>query len=431
MNIYSIVFLVLDSILLLFLARRWAPIPLLIGACYITRDQLIFIGSISFTVLRVLLLVGFIRVIIRAECFKLHMNRMDKLMLLWACWAIISSCFHNNPSEAIINRFGIIYDALGIYFLIRIFCQSIDDIINLSFLISIILLPVAIEMIYESFTINNLFSHLWGGIETPSIRMGRVRASGPFAHAILAGTVGAVCIPLMVGIWQRHRKAAITGIISCATIIICSVSSGPILSAIAGIGALLAWRYQPTMRFILPVVVIGYVAIDLVTSDPAYYYILSRLDITGGSTGWHRAALIKSAIEHLPEWWLIGTDYTRHWMPTGVSWSLKHTDITNQYIQQGVYGGLPLMFLFIAILYIGFYFVGKRVEQVDDLGTESRFMFWTLGSCLFTHVVTFISVSYFDQSSMFIYLTLAAIASAYSSTIIAPLGAGDLESPQG
>ena len=146
------------------------------------------------------------------------------------------------------------------------------------------------------------------------------------------------------------------------------------------------------------------------------YYIIARINLVGGSTGWHRSALIESAFNHLQEWWFAGTDYTRHWMPTGVSWSPDHTDITNHYIQMGVIGGLPLMFLFIAILVKGFSFVGQTVGQSSDLPSETRFMVWALGSALFTHAATFISVSYFDQSYLFIYMTLAAIGSVRSWT---------------
>jgi hypothetical protein len=146
-------------------------------------------------------------------------------------------------------------------------------------------------------------------------------------------------------------------------------------------------------------------------NDPAYY-ILARIDLAGGSTGWHRARLIQSALEFLPEWWLAGTDYTRHWMPTGVSWSVDHTDITNHYLKMGVLGGLPLMLLFIAVLAKGFSFVGQTPRQMPELSQQSRFMLWALGASLFAHAATIISVSYFDQSFMFLYVTLAAISSA-------------------
>lgn len=150
--------------------------------------------------------------------------------------------------------------------------------------------------------------------------------------------------------------------------------------------------------------------------DPAYY-IIARLDITGSSTGWHRARLIESSVAHLNEWWLGGTDYTRHWMPTGVSWSPDHSDITNQYLKMGVLGGLPLMCLFIAILATAFRYVGKGIRRSHLASKGDGALVWALGCALFAHAVTFVSVSYFDQSSLFIYLTLGAIASvAHEST---------------
>ena len=192
-----------------------------------------------------------------------------------------------------------------------------------------------------------------------------------------------------------------------------SASSGPILSAIAAIAVLFMYHHRQRMRSVRWLLIVGYITLDLVMKDPAYY-IMARIDLAGGSTGWHRARLIQSAIGHLPEWWLAGTDYTRHWMPTGVSWSANHTDITNHYLQMGVIGGLPLMLLFMAVLVKGFSFVGQTLRQMPQLSPHSQFMIWALGSSLFAHAVTFISVSYFDQSFLFLYLTLAAIGSAWS-----------------
>jgi hypothetical protein len=107
-------------------------------------------------------------------------------------------------------------------------------------------------------------------------------------------------------------------------------------------------------------------------------------------------------------------------MPTGVSWSAEHTDITNYYLKMGVWGGLPLMLLFIVILAKGFSFVGQTLRKSADLPRESQFMVWALGASLFAHAATFISVSYFDQSFVFIYLTLAAISSVWSWRVRVP-----------
>jgi hypothetical protein len=142
------------------------------------------------------------------------------------------------------------------------------------------------------------------------------------------------------------------------------------------------------------------------------YFLLARIDMTGSSTSWHRAELIDAALRHVSEWWLVGTDYTRHWMSYGVGWSGNHIDITNYYINMGVYGGLPLMLLFITVLAKGFSSVGGVTSQsADSPGQQgTRFTMWALGAALFTHSATFISISYFDQSVVFLYLVLAATA---------------------
>jgi hypothetical protein len=144
------------------------------------------------------------------------------------------------------------------------------------------------------------------------------------------------------------------------------------MSSIFAIGALLLWPYRHLMKTIRRATVLCYIVAELVMKAPAYY-VLAHIDLTGSSTGWHRARLIESTIEHFDEWWLGGTDYTRHWMPTGVSWSENHTDITNHYIQMGVIGGFPLMLLFIATLWKGFSFVGKATNNKSGLSTESKF----------------------------------------------------------
>lgn len=413
MNSFVSVFLLLNVVLLLVLPRRWAPLPLLVGACYITFGQGVEIGNFTFTAIRILVLAGAVRIFVRGERIAGGMNSLDRLMLVWAVWAVASSVFHEDPSKALVFRLGLVYNTCGIYFLIRVFCQSVEDIVGLCRVTAILLVPVAVEMVYETLTQRNLFFELAGLERGLSIREDRIRAQGPFAHSILAGTVGAVCLPFMIALWRKHRKEAVTGIGACLTIIFATTSSGPILSAMAAAGALFMWHYRHAMRLIRWLAVLGYIGLDLVMNAPAYF-LIARIDLAGGSKGWHRARLIESAFQHLNEWWLGGTDYTRHWMPSGVAWSPDHTDITNHYIQMGVTGGLPLMLMFIAILARGFYSVGDSLKQMPDSPQRSRFMIWALGSSLFAHAATFISVSYFDQSFVFLYLTLAAIGSVWS-----------------
>lgn len=414
MNTNTLIFLFINAVTLLLVPRRFAPLPLLAGTLYMSLSQVLEIGPLTFSVIRILIAVGFIRAIIRGESIANRLNALDKLMLLFCIWAVSSSLFYENLTSALTLRLGFAYNACGIYFLLRIFCKSLDDLILLTQIIAILLVPLSLEMLYERYKVFNLF-HVFGAPQVPAIRSGTVRAQGPFAHPILAGTVGAACLPVMIGLWNHRRKSAISGMAAALIMVIACNSSGPIMSSIAALGALFMWRFRKHMQVIRWLAVLSILMLDLVMKAPVYF-LIARVDLTGGSTGWHRAQLIHASIYHLSEWWLAGTDYTRHWMPTGVSWSANHTDITNYYIKLGVLGGLPLMTLFIIIIIKTFFYVGQSVKKIPPSFNKNKFFLWAVGSSLFAHAATCISVAYFDQSFLFLYLIIAAISSIWSYT---------------
>jgi hypothetical protein len=163
-----------------------------------------------------------------------------------------------------------------------------------------------------------------------------------------------------------------------------------------------------------------YVGLMLVMTKPPYY-LISRIDISGGSTGWHRAFLIEQTFSYLSEWWLFGTDETRHWMPDqGIAMDPHHTDITNYYIGFGVTGGLPAMLVVIWILLVAFRWVGQIHDTRLAEWPSQSFMIWCFGACLFSHAVTSISVAYFDQAMLYFWLSVAVISSIYSIVHLNP-----------
>lgn len=411
---FALIFLIVNAGLILLLPRRLVLMPLLVGTCYMTLGQGIALGPFNFPIIRLLLGVAFLRVVFRRERLEHGFNSLDWLMLVWAAWAMFSSLFYSEASEVIVSRLGLVYNTCGIYFMVRFFCQSQEELEVVLQMTAILLVPVALVMFLEVMTGYNAFSSLGGVPEFSAIREGKIRAQGPFAHPILAGTVGAVCLPLMIGLWRRHPKTALTGIAACVTMIFSCASSGPILSLIGGIAALLMWRFRYRMRMIRWLGILMYIGLDIVMQAPAYY-LIARVDAVGGSTGYHRAKLIESAFEHLSEWWLAGTNYTRHWMVTGVTWSPDHTDITNHYIRLGTIGGLPLMILFIAILLKGFFYIGDLIQSAREQNSDSEFFIWALGASLFAHAASCIAVSYFDQSFIFLYLVLGGVGSVWSN----------------
>jgi hypothetical protein len=406
MNAIGLIFTLVSSAFLMALPRRLAVIPILMGALYMTLGQVLELGPLHFTVGQILVLVGILRVISKNERITGGLNGVDKVLIFWAIWLIASSVFHT--SDAWVFRAGLVWKELGSYFLFRIFVQSDEDVRNIFKFMCVVLVPLAVMMLIEKGIGKNYFSILGGVREIPALRNGHLRAQGTFAHAILAGTVGATCFPMAVYLWHSYRKHAIMGLFASGGIIFASTSSGPILMLLFILFGMALYKVREYLLVIRGLTLTGIIILQAVMKDPVYF-LMARIDISGGSQGWFRARLIQSSIEHLDEWWLAGTDYTRHWMATGMYANNIHVDITNHFLWIGVMGGLPLMLIFIMVLVAAFRRVGRVLRESEGATIEHSFLIWTLGAILFGHVWNFFSISLFDQSIVFLYLILASI----------------------
>jgi hypothetical protein len=416
MNPTAIIFFVVVASILWMVPRKFALAPLLTGCCFMTTGQGLELGAISLPVYRLLLLVGIMRAVVKRERIFGGLNLIDKLMIGWSAWGVFASLFHDAAlGSGPLYALGSSFNILSIYFLARVWVSSVDDMYDLVKLIPLILLPISIEMVSEKFTGRNLFAALGGVPEYVLLREGKYRAQGPFLHPILAGTVGACCIPLFMGILKSAKNRGILGISVGICMVIASSSSGPVMSLLAGLFATGIWlvrAYTGAMRWCA---VAFYGILMLVMKQPPYY-IISMIDISGGSTGWHRSFLIERTMMFLSEWWLFGTDYTRHWMPDqGTAMSPTHTDITNYYIAFAVSAGLLSVLLLFYILWVSFKWVGQCYRTMDESDPGSGFSVWCFGAALFAHVATSISVCYFDQSVIFFWLNIAVIASVYNT----------------
>ncbi len=419
MNPFILVLFVVLAGLLWSVPRKWALAPFLAGCCFTTIGQGIELGPLTLPVFRMLMLIGIIRVLVKGERVTGGINLVDKLMMAWAGWYFFASFFHNSQLDAgPVYASGFIYNTLGFYFLVRVWCGDMEDMTGVIKILALLLAPIAIEMVSEKMTARNLFSIFGGVPEAVLLREGRLRAQGPFLHPILAGTVGATCVPLFVGIFKRHRIHALIGMTAGVVMAFTCASSGPILSLMAAVFGLMVWKVRHLTGMMRMGAVAAYILLIFLMERPPYY-LISKIDLSGGSTGWHRSFLIETTISHFSEWWLFGTDFTRHWMPLqGTAMSPTHTDITNYYIGIGVGGGFPAMALIIIVFGVSFAWVGKLHNALIETQPGRVFMIWCFGAALFSHSVTGISVAYFDQSVVFLWLNVAAISSMYSVVLL-------------
>jgi hypothetical protein len=405
-------FTLVVCLLMLALPRRYALVPVIIMTCYMTMGERLMIAGANFSMIRILTLVGWVRIIVRGEIRPLRLNAIDKAMI---CWILSGTLFYIllwQTTEALVNRLGHSYDVIGLYFLYRFLIRGMDDLKRTVRIVAILIVPLAVSMLMEKMTGRNSFAVFGGVMEFTRLRDGALRCQGPFAHPILAGTFGATLLPWFVGLWYQGKKyrviAGLAGV-SAVIITLTSASSGPALVAVAGIVGLLAWHWRRWLRTIRWVIALGLITLHLVMKSPVWY-LLARVDVFGGSTGFHRAWLIDTAVKHFSEWWLLGIKDSGVWDP-------MLADVTNQYLAEGFRGGLVTMLLFILIIVLCFRAVGTVVSRSAEIESFStRFTIWTFGASLFGHVLGYLSISYFDQNAVMWFLLLAMISTATGLT---------------
>jgi len=406
------VIIMLLGIASIFLPRKYSLFPLFIVAAYVTLGQYVIIAGANFTMLRILVVFAFARALVRSDYGSFSLNGLDKAMLAWSVSAVVTYTLLWQDGHAFVNRMGLCFDTVGVYFACRLYLLDIDDITRIFSLCAMLVIPLAAAMLYEYFSGKNLFAVLGGVPAISEIRYGRVRCQGSFGHPILMGTFGATMLPLVLSLWWQQRVArtlVVLGAISCCVIVACSGSSGALMATVYGVAGLLFWFLRDSMRIVRWGIVLTLIILQLVMKSP-FWYILARLSSLTGGTGWHRAYLIDQAIRYINEWWLVGTKVTSHWMPTGLLLDPSNTDITNQYLLEGVNGGLVTMIIFIVIVVLGFKYVGRTVRIIDKEDFPVRILVWSMGAALFAHAISFVSVSYFDQIKVFWYFLIAAIA---------------------
>jgi hypothetical protein len=141
------------------------------------------------------------------------------------------------------------------------------------------------------------------------------------------------------------------------------------------------------------------------------WWLMARISGLVGGGGYWRAKIVDQAVNYFEEWWLIGTNYTAHWSPTGSGMPLypDMMDTTNQFVAEGVGGGLLKLILFIVIIVVCYKRIGLIVHDIQQYGFKERFIFWAMGCTLFAYIVAFMSVSNSGQMNMIYYCLLAFI----------------------
>lgn len=403
-------------VLILVLPRKYVIVPFLFFTFLVPIGQQVYVLGVHWFVLRIVILAGSIRLArnkfsSKSSLFAGEFNSVDQAFLFCVLCEATCMVLQYMQSQALINQFGFLIDQLGGYFLLRSLIQNREDIYRALKCLAFVSLILAFFMVREQLTLQNAFGTLGGVQLVPDVREGRIRSQGVFSHSLMAGCFAATLLPLFFLLWKngKTKLIAVAGMIGCTIMTVTSQSSTPLLAYVAGLLAMCLWPIREKMKAVRWGLVIALLALAMVMKAPVWF-VIAHIDLTGGSSGYHRAELVDQFIRHFRDWWLIGTKDSGTW-----GWDLWDTQ--NQYVNVGETGGLVAFVFFITMISRCCARIGDARKALSGRRREEWFV-WFLGAALFAHLVAFFGVNYFDQSRVSWFLLLAMI-----SAVTAPIPA--------
>ncbi len=401
----TIAFMIVLSLVTMFVPKKYFLLPYIVAACFVPADQRIVIVGLDFTVLRILVTVGVLRIALDEDSKPLRLNSFDKLVIAWALSGAVIYVLRWGTFAAIIYKCGVLFDSLGMYWLFRKSVTKLEQVKQFGRILAVCTFVMVVFVTIEWTTGQNPFAAL-GRVGTV-LREGEFRCQASFPHSIILGLFWATTIPLFIGLWKAGGNKWLYGgaIAGGVFIVIATRSSTPLLTLLIVLGLIPLFRYRRYGRLAAWCGVGLTVTLHMVMEAPVWH-LIARVNMIGGSTGWHRYHLINEAVNHFSEWMVLGTRGTAHW-----GWGLQ--DITNQYILEGVRGGLITLILFIILLVRATAKVGAT--SLRPISPKHQWLFWSLCVSILGHCVSFFGVSYFGQIILLLYLTFAIVGWVFSN----------------
>jgi hypothetical protein len=398
-------------ILILCLPRKHAVVPLLLAIFLIPLGQQFYALGVHWLVSRIVILVGLGRVMTgkKGSFFAGGYNSIDRAFIASVVCESVAFILLFRDGSALVNQFGFLIDYLGAYILLRALLLDEAAVYLGLKCLAVITVIMGCTMVREQQTLQNVFGLIGGAME-PLVREGKIRSQGAFQHSLTAGTFAATLVPMFLLLWSsgKAKLSGAIGLVGCSLMTICSNSSTPLLGYAAGLFGICFWPLRNRMKTVRWILVISLVSLHMIMKAPVWF-LLAHIDLTGGSSGYHRAELVDQCIRHFWDWWLIGTKDAGTW-----AWDMW--DSQNQYVQVAETGGLAALVYFIVMIkrmYAGLGNARKLVPQ----SKRQQWALWLLGSALFAHLTSFFGINYFDQARVNWFLLIAAI-SAFTSPIL-------------
>ena len=394
-------------VLIVVLPRKKAIAPFLLAFFSIPLGQVLVVGGVHFTMLQILILTVLGRMVAFRESssekrFAGGFNAFDKLVVTWALVALVVFALQFLDMQAVTKGLGDLVISLGGYLAARFLIPDRATVLRAVKLLAVICVIQGVFMVSEHFTYQNFFSSM--GANPPTIREGHVRSEGALGN-LWAGAFAGSSIPLFLWMWteKKSRIAACAGLAGATAMVFATYASTSWMTYGASLMGLSFWCLRKRMRLIRWGLVAILIALHLVMHGPVWS-LIEKIDLTGGSSNYHRYMLVDNCIRHFGDWWLLGSRNYGDW-----GWDMF--DLCNQFVVNALTGGLVTLVLYIMIFKRSFRAIGisrKRAEKDRDRGQE--WLLWCLGSVLFANVMAHFGINYMSHLSMYLYVLLVCIS---------------------
>ena len=392
-------------VLILVLPRRKAIAPFLLAFFTIPVGQVLVLGGIHLLMHQILIFTVLGRMAAfrgssSERRFSGGFNTLDKVVVAWSLSGFVIFSLQWMEMQAVIKSLGDLVIALGGYLAVRFLIPDREALVCTIKVLAATCVILGACMMREQFTRQSVFEFL-GGLP-PEFREGHVRSAGTMG-SLGSGAFAGSLVPLFLWLWtqSKSRFAACAGFIGATTMVFASHTSTSWLTYGASLVGLGFWRLRKHMRLVRWGLVAVLVGLHLVMHGPVWS-LIEKIDLTGGSSSYHRYMLVDNCIRHFGEWWLVGT-------PNYGDWGFMMFDVCNQFVLTALRGGLLTLVLYLTIYKLSFAAIGKAGKRWQR-DPDREWFPWCLGSVFFATVVASFGINYTIPLMLFFLCLLAFVS---------------------
>ena len=312
--------MVIAIVLIFTLPRNRVITPFLLACFTIPLQQVVVLGGIHFTVLRILIIAALIRRAISKKTplegkFPGGFNGIDRMVILWVIWVELMSALQFMETQVFIHNLGDFLDMLGGFLVVRYFIADGETVRRAIRALALVCIIQGVCMLNEQIAHVNVFGYIGGIGPWLTIREGKIRSEGVLG-CISGGAFAGALIPLFLGLLteRKSRILAYSGIAGATIMVFTSNSSTSLLALAASALAILMWPLRKRMRLVRQGLTLTLIALHLVMKAPVWA-LIAKIDLTGSSSSYHRYYLVDNCIRHFGDWWLHGIQALR---PVGI-----------------------------------------------------------------------------------------------------------------